>query len=176
MSAAPGWEGSPDPDEPIVWQGSPGRELRCEGRVATVAMGVFVTGLSTFWIGMTAWMTHDDGFPAALMPLFGLIFLNHGAGMAGGFALRDRYTRRRTFSTLADRRTFIARRLFGHKTLESWAIADLDRLEFERGPPANPWFVTRKGRKGRVEKTGFRHLDAAGDVHRLIRGLRKETA
>lgn len=185
MSApADSWQGILAPDEDILWQGQPRSTIDWSGLFTPLTlMGVFFTGFSLFWIAMAASMTAGSGapFPFSVFPLFGLPFLAIGLWMLGGRLVLDAWLRGRTWYTLTTQTAFVARNALGKKTLESWPIADMDRIFWEDGNPGSVIFHMKhgampvSGRNGtRIRFLGFHQIDESQHVYSLMRRARRE--
>lgn len=178
------WAGILAPGEEILWQGRPQARIRWTGLLTPLTfMGVIFTGFSMFWITMAAVMTAGSNapFPFNVFPLFGLPFLAVGLWMLGGRLLFDAWLRGRTWYTLTTQTAFVARNAFGRKTLESWPIADMDRVVWEDGSPGSVIFhmkhgtVPLTGRNAtRVQALGFHQIEGSQHVYGLLRRARRE--
>lgn len=187
MTQGSGWDGILEPGETILWQGQPQPGIIWRDALSPLGLfGVVFTGFSLFWITAAASMLAEGpGFPFTLFPLFGLPFLLVGLFMMGGHVVLDAYVRATTWYTLTDRTAYVARAILGKRTLESYPIAAMDRLELTDGMPgdvifgvarqAHPERVARQGRArnklvtGTVTQTGFRKITEARKVWRMIR-------
>lgn len=169
-----GWEDILRPGETILWQGQPGQDLHLSSKPMQILMGLVIAGFALFWIFATLTTGEDPGPMRLVLPLFGLIFVYQGLGMAGGFALWDAYKRRRTWYTLTDLRAFIRREVLGRTSLEQHEVADFAPVETEFGPHASVWFTHRPGRRGKRGRIGFYDIDDAHKVRDIIRELQKD--
>jgi hypothetical protein len=178
------WNGILGPDEEILWQGQPRSTIDWSGLLNPITlMGVFFTGFSLFWIAMAISLTAGSGapFPFNVFPLFGLPFLAIGLWMMGGRLVLDAWLRGHTWYTLTNQTAFVARNALGRKTLESWPIADMDRIVWEDGSPGSVIFhmkhssmpVSRRNAT-RIRFLGFHQIDEAQQVYGLMRRARRE--
>ena len=190
MTQGSGWDGILQQGETILWQGQPERGIVWRDALSPLGLfGVVFTGFSLFWMGAAASMLRDGpGFPFTLFTLFGLPFLMVGLFMMGGHVVLDAYVRATTWYTLTDRTAFVAREAFGKRTLESYPIAEMDRLELADGVPgdvifgmahnAYPKRVAKQRRSrnrlvtGTTVQLGFRRIAEARKVWRLLRDRR----
>ena len=190
MNSASGWDGILEPGETILWQGQPERGIVWRDALSPLGLfGVVFTGFSLFWILAAASMLAEGpGFPFTLFPLFGLPFLLVGLFLMGGHVVLDAYVRATTWYTLTDRTAFVARAVLGKRTLESYPIASMDRLELADGVPGDVIFgmarhtypdrVARQGRSrnklvtGTRTQLGFRKITEARKVWRILQDRR----
>ncbi len=183
-AARDSWNGILTPGEDILWQGQPHSTIDWSGLVNPMTlMGVFFTGFSLFWIAMAASMTAGSGapFPFSVFPLFGLPFLGIGLWMLGGRLVLDAWLRGHTWYTLTSQTAFIARNAFGKKTLDSWPLADMDRIVWEDGNPGSVIFHMKGGtgpRLGRngtpIRFLGFHQIDESQRIYGLMRAARRK--
>jgi hypothetical protein len=185
MSApADSWQGILAPDETILWQGQPHSTIKWSGLLSPVsAFGVIFTGFSLFWMIMAFSMTSGSGIPvlSLLFPLFGLPFFLVGLWLVAGRLVMDAWLRGHTWYTLTNQTAFVARNALGKKTLESWPIADMDRIVWEDGNPGSVIFHMKhgtmpvSGRNGtRIRFLGFHQIDDSQHVYGLMRRARRE--
>lgn len=184
--SAPGnnWDGLLAPGEEILWQGQPHARIDWSGLLHPLTfMGVIFTGFSLFWIGMATAMTANGNvpFPFQLFPLFGLPFLAVGLWMLGGRLVFDAWLRGNSWYTLTSQTAFIARNAFGRKTLESWPLADMDRIVWQDGRPGSIIFHMKHGagvRHGRngapIRLLGFHQIDESQHVYGMMRSARRK--
>jgi len=185
MSApANSWNGILAPGEEILWQGQPRSTIDWSGLLTPTTLGgVVFTGFSLFWMGMAFAMTAGTGapFPFNIFPVFGLPFLLVGLWMLGGRLVLDAWMRGRSWYTLTDQTAFIARDVFGRKTLDSWPLRDIERITLEEGTPGSVIFHMSHGtmratprNMTRIRALGFHQIDEAQHVYGLMRRARRE--
>lgn len=168
------WAGILATGEQILWQGAPASRLRLEWD--TVFHPVFFlvfTGFSIFWMimaaqaGGTFWM-------------FGLLFFFVGAYNLVGVHYWRHYQRQHTYYTLTDRRAFIARDLFGRKSLDSYPITDRTQISLVQGTDTGDVYFAEKVTRSRngttTRRIGFEQIPDARDVLGLMRQVQAGAA
>lgn len=197
MNSTSGWDGILDDGEEIIWQGRPDSLVVWRDLLSFQSFfGLFFTGFSVFWMAMAAAMTSGRSGPDGIMsffPLFGLPFFLVGSYLVVGRLFWDAYARGRTWYTLTNKRAFIAREIFGNRSLKDYSFADMTMLDLQDDTPGSIIFAedvhTRHKRRRRSNGTyvrsgtstqripiGFRRIEDARSVYRLIREHRESTA
>ncbi|MCB1390709.1 MAG: hypothetical protein KDK12_16465 [Rhodobacteraceae bacterium] len=184
MSVPPGWEGILAEGEQILWQGRPVEGVQVADFFGIrLVMGVFFTGFAILWIAGAHAMSRGTG-GIDLFPLFGLPFVLVGLFLMIGYPFWDAYARARTWYTLTDRAAFIATGYFGRRALARVPYAEMNILELQDNQPGTVWFkkelkvhhFSHRSSSGRrrqststsIQRTGFRRIEAARAVYRLI--------
>ncbi len=171
-----GWAPYLDPDERLLWEGTPRAGLRFKASDAFLSFfGAVFFGFSAFWIAMAGWLSGDDGAMGILFPLFGLPFLLVGAYLMAGRFFWDSYARSRTRYALTSKRGIIAKEALG-RSLKSYPIRDDTEIDYQPGPEAIIYFgkQVRRGKNGTyVTNHGFEYIQGGDEVYRLIRAVQQ---
>ncbi len=175
------WAGILAPNERILWQGRPGTGLSFNAdALAKSAFGLFFFGFSIFWIvsAFTATAKSGDG-SANVFPLFGIPFVAVGFYLVIGQYFWSVYVRGNTWYSLSDQRAFIARQIFGTKSLKSYPIAAGTPIEIDMGDTTSMWFAEHKSYSRNnmtTRKIGFELITGGNDVYQMIRKIQAGTA
>jgi len=174
--------------ETILWQGQPmgGVIWRDVFQMRTV-MGVFFIGFAIFWIiGARSTAPADEPLFRLLFPLLGVPFVLIGIFLTVGQLFWDALLRSGTHYTLTTQNAFIARHLFGRRSLETWPLAEIEEFQLIDGHPGSVLFDVSAGL--RLERArplpvkapftfkrpsiGFRQIEDPRRVYRLINETR----
>ena len=196
------WERILEPGERLLWTGRPvpgidWRDLISQGSMS--GLGSIFFGL--VWYMMTSGMVTnmademrvfgpgrrdpvmDTVLP--LVPYIGLLIMAQGIWRLAGRPLMSLLGQGRAWYSLTNRRAFIARSRLGRKELQSWPLAEMERLDLIGGDPGDVIFaeerqtVVQTGRRGsrrtfeRTRPVGFRRIREAQRVHQMINAQRR---
>lgn len=161
-----------DPDETILWDGSPDTRLRFG--IETMATGIFAVALILACLGLATVIDRSEPgyFWPILLPGVGL-----GAIIVLAYPVIDSLARRATRYRLTTERAIIRGPLAGIKTEQSengYPIPPLNELIYKDGNPPSIFFGTRptnKGPKGRrvTRDVGFERIADAREVFIMLR-------
>jgi len=185
----PNWQPYLDPDESLLWQGTPVTGLRFPPKAALTSFGgLFLLGFALFWtlgagagILSGAWRSEGTGMRVfmVIFPLFGLPFVALGVYLVIGHYFHDAKRRRQTRYALTNRRALIA--YHGRPfSLRSWPILPDTMLDYAPGPEASISFATElqvdsEGDKS-YSRIGFDRITEGDAVYRLIRKIQRGEA
>ena len=169
-----GWQGLLEPDETIVWQGTPSSRVRVEWLSPFVPIFfVFFTGFSIFWMAMAS---QAGGF----FWMFGLLFFGAGIFNLVGIHFWKAFRRSNTQYTLTNKRAFIGDRTFGRKTLQTYRILPETPLEFEEYANDGSIYFSEKVHRGRngqtVQRIGFEMIPDARAVLGHLNKIQQDAA
>jgi len=187
-----GWEGILATDEVILWQGRPDGQIAWRDLLSfESAFGLFFAGFATFWIAgaasITGGRTIGGGIAGvfSFFPLFGIPFLLVGLYLVVGRIFWDAFSRRHTWYTLTNQAAFIARDIFGRRSLKRNPIGDMSNIDLQDNTPGSVIFaqetrmrrhysgtsngMTRRPRTStQIIPIGFRRIDDARHVYRIL--------
>ena len=163
------WDGILDPDETIVWQGSP------TGRVRSEFKSAFHFVFMLVWGGIPTVMVISN--PASLFLIVPAVFMAITVWFFVGQHFWAAYRRRNTFYTLTDRRVFIGTNVFGKRTLDSIPITPDLNIELDDKPEGNIWLddggKTGKFVNGQRQRRGFEQLADPREIYAKLRTVQK---
>ncbi|MDP0930154.1 aspartate carbamoyltransferase catalytic subunit [Paracoccus onubensis] len=157
------------PGEILQWRGrpKPGISLR-PFDYFQIPFGIIFSGIALIWImaAMTA-----GGF----IWMFGILHFSVGMALVLYPFLWLQMVRRRTYYTLTNRRTMIARNLpLMGRSLESWHLERLENIDLTDRNPGNVYFAKHHSWRGLSQKIGLERIANPREVFSMISTLRDE--
>lgn len=180
-----GWEAYFDPDEHLIWEGSPvsGIHISFGGIFLSVfglpflavGLGVAVAGLAQ----ISQLNIMDFGaFSGMFFVLFSVPFMAIGGGLVFGPWLKGPIAARRVRYALSNRRAYIAKSYWG-RNIESYVILPDSPIEFDQGMRTDTinfqWKTGRDSDGDLSTKTiGFENIADGKEVYRMIRKIQRD--
>ena len=180
------WEDYLDPDERLLWQGSPKRGLHMTpGGVFMSIFGLpfLAAGLVTIGAGFGQLLRIVEniwnGLLGIVLMAFGTPFLLVGAGLVFGTWLMGPIAHRRVRYALSNRRAYIAK-AFWKKSLEAYTISQDSPIEISRGRSDSVFFhadtsIDSDGDRTQT-KVGFENIADGNHVYSLMRRIQRGEA
>lgn len=171
MSESDPWAGLLDPDEKILWQGSPKPGFRLElSQPMMLVMGLFFMGFSIFWMNIAS-------MAGGYFWMFGLLFFGIGFYNAIGVHFWKTLQRGQTHYTLTTKRGFIARNVLGQKSLVSYPVTADSDITLTEGTRSSVYFhrQVKRSKNGTYSvPVGFQDIENARQVLTLLRQVQQQ--